>query len=101
MKKFEQWLKRNLTVKTSSALDRKIIQNTVFKNDVKTSWIKPSFALVFSIVIILGLNHSRKKDRQPLMTESSEMILHYKEIELMVETGSLTEDEWQRIENLK
>lgn len=104
---FYRRMKENLTESPSAEIDNKILTmaSKKLKPDVEPSllsqWLKPSLAIAFSVALVIIINiksNNRNNTNKLLLTESPEMVLNYKDIELMADAGALSEEDWKRIE---
>lgn len=107
---FYRWMKNNLSEKPSSQLDKNILAmaekelGSGAQSSSSTQWLKPGLTLAFGITLVIVVNiytNRRYESGKTIITESPEMVLHYKEIELMADAGALSEEDWKKIEGTK
>ena len=107
-KTFYQWLKSATSVNPSNEVDNRIL--LIAKQELHAPptnpfyfWIKIALPVgVTALFIFLIKIKSNQPDvfNSVAFTESPEMILNYKQIELMADLGDLSEDEWKKIEEI-
>lgn len=103
---FYRRLKEKISVSPSLEVDQHILQMAAKKLGTRTesysvaTWLKPSLAFASGIllvtIIIIKFQHQNELDKLA-MNESAEMVLNYKNIELMADAGSLSEEDWKKI----
>ncbi len=99
---FDQWLKEKLIKNPSTELDEKILRaaRTELKGSDKMNWRMPLIgALAASVFTIWLMNQTMTISQITKMelSEPTEMIMQYEDIELMVESSEWTEEEWVAI----
>jgi len=106
---FFKWLKKETSHNPPLELDQKILHNAhaVFSKNQNNfrfvKLLKPGLALALSLAFLIVLNNKfnpQTKGNNQLLSfnESPEMILNYKDIELMAAVGSLNDQDWKKIE---
>lgn len=63
-------------------------------------WLRPGLAMAFGVVLITVVNVKYYRPREISKLEvidPPEMVLNYKNIELMADAGKLSEEDWERI----
>lgn len=107
---FYRWMKKNLSVSTSLSLDEKIMSmaskklNSSIKLNALNQWWKPGLALALGISLVIVVNIKNKRHSEIenyTISESPEMLMHYKDIELMSNVGEFSEEDWGKIEGAK
>jgi hypothetical protein len=107
---FYRWMKNNLSEQPSSTLDENILAmaskklGSAQQSSSLAQWLKPSLTLAFGIALVIVINiYSNRQNEmaKAIITESPEMVLHYKDIELMADAGALSEEDWKKIEGIK
>jgi len=106
---FYRWMKQNLSTPPSQAVDQNILNmaskklGSAKQSSILSRWLKPSLTLAFGVALVLVVNSTRQRNElgKLIITESPEMVLHYKDIELMSEAGALSEEDWKKIEGNK
>jgi hypothetical protein len=103
---FYQRLKKQISVSPSLEVDQQILQMASKKLGVKTesspwsSWLKPSLVFACGVLLVTVINiksHKQNEMDKLAMNESAEMVLNYKNIELMADAGSLSEEDWIKL----
>ncbi len=106
---FFEWIKKETSLTPSSQLDQKILKkvHALFPSEQKfynlKKWLNPGVAFALSLTFIFILNNKfhyqlLRNDQLLSLSESPEMILNYKDIELMAAVGNLSEQDWKKIE---
>lgn len=107
---FYKWAKKLTTIAPGDHLDQKILSMAALKliplkrKSIFSKWLKPGLIIIFSMsfIIIFGLRINKQSAMSLLsMNDSPEMILNYKNIELMADAGNLSEEDWIKIEGKK
>lgn len=74
--------------------------NPARQSPILFQWLKPGLALAFGIalVIVVNIKSNRQNEMSKLViAESPEMVLNFKNIELMADAGVLSEEDWKKI----
>ena len=99
MDKFEQWMKDRLESTPSKEVDEKVLSmaRVRLKKSQKNFWAIPAGSLVAAgLVGFLFLSRSQTPMRPELLLPAD--LLYYQEdLELMVETAPLSDDDWENI----
>jgi hypothetical protein len=104
--RFYRGLKEKVSVSPSLEVDQHILKIASEKLSVRaesfswSTWLKPSLAFACAAVLITMINiksHHQNEVDKLAMNESAEMVLNYKNIELMADAGSLSEEDWKKI----
>lgn len=103
-KTFYSWLSLATRKQPSQKTDDKILSyaRETLKSEEKASlfnWKISGVAAFASIVLIITLMNRTpvKQTGDMMMAESPEMLLNYKEIELMADASQLSETDWAKI----
>jgi hypothetical protein len=109
---FSFWLKKNLIKNPSAELDKKILSlshdflNKTKKKGNVLNWKIPALSLFASCLLVIGVflksnSLTLTTSNKMVMNENPEMILNYNSIELMSESSSLSEQDWEKISENK
>jgi hypothetical protein len=99
---FYSWLSLKTRKGPPSSVDIKILSYSAqyFKSKEKTvffNWKISVAAAFFSVALVILLINRTPGTRPDLMTESPEMVLHYRDMELMADASNLTDEDWVHI----
>ncbi|MDO9181897.1 MAG: hypothetical protein Q7U04_05795 [Bacteriovorax sp.] len=101
---FYQWAKTKTSFPPTKVIDYKISlmareHLASPKSNIFSRWLPITLSLAATALVILTFNiyNSKKIDSQAF-TESPEMLLNFKRIELMADASELSEVEWKKIE---
>lgn len=99
---FYSWLSLKTRKEPPLSVDKKILSysSQYFKSEEKTAFLswKISFATALASIALIIILMNRTPGTGPaLLTESPEMVLHYKDMELMADASNLTDEDWTHI----
>ncbi len=108
---FSSWLKEKTTATPSIALDEKILSAvrgeltgasspSFFAYNWKLTGFAVSASIALAIVLTFKL-HEINESKKMVINESPEMIMNYKNMELMVATADLSDEDWDKIEGIR
>lgn len=109
---FSSWLNKNLSQSPPAELDQRILAMAKRKlignipgPEKRRSKKNPLLISVFASILVLIVFSNKtlfpSKINKMTLNEPMEMILNYRNIELMADTSELTEEDWSKIESIK
>lgn len=98
---FKSWLKNELINNPPKSLDSKVLLKSrellVEEKNYFTLSLSVLTMAMFAVLIFQTRQFSISPAQDPMISKSKEMILNYKEIELMADAGSLSDSDWEQI----
>ncbi len=99
MSKFEKWMKHRLETTPSKEIDEKVLSmaRTRLKKSRKNFWAIPAGSLVAAGLVGFLLISRSPNPLVPELLLPADLLYYQEDLELMVETASLSDDDWESI----